>query len=111
MSIRIGNGIGIAGALTLGLGVAGFALADSTEELEFQRRAASLGQAINADNSGRPAHCEELHRSIEDLRGRPQRRFSALEAYELECQGGGPRSFGTSPMDAQMPTFQSDIFR
>jgi len=105
------NRMRIVGALSLWLVVAGVGLADSTEELEFQRRAAARGQAINADDSGRPAHCDELQRSIQDLRGRPQRRFSALDAYELECQGGGPRSFGTSPMDAGMPTFQSDVFR
>lgn len=94
--------------LLLLLVVSGTGLADSTEELEFQQRAASLGKSITADNSSRPAHCMELQQTIENMRGRPQRRFTALEAYELECQGGTQRSFGTSPMDAGMPMFQGD---
>jgi len=100
----------IAGSLLL-LAVTGVGLADSTEELEFQRRAASLGKSITADNSSRPAHCMELQQTIENMRGRPQRRFTALEAYELECQGGAQRAFGTSPMDVGMPMYQGDIFR
>lgn len=99
------------GSLILLLGMAAGSWAADTEVTEFQQRATALGQSINAADSPRSAHCAELQQTIQALRGRPQRRFSALEAYEMECQGGYQRSFGISPMDAGVPAFQGGFYR
>ena len=31
-------------------------------------------------------HCKQLHRQMEELKGKPQRRHAVVERYRLECQ-------------------------
>ncbi|HEB97308.1 MAG TPA: hypothetical protein ENI96_12880 [Sedimenticola thiotaurini] len=100
----------VATGLMILLAAAAASAAERTEEAEFQQRAAALGQSINADNSSRAGRCMELQQQIGDLRGRPQRRFTALEAYEYECQGGGSRSLDSAPFDGGVPTFRNGFY-
>ncbi len=100
----------IAISVTMLLAAMAAAAGQDTEVTEFQQRAAALGQSINADNSTRAGHCAALQQQISDMRGRPQRRFTALEAYELECQGGGRRSFTTGPFDGGLNGFQNGFY-
>ena len=75
----------------LGLGlaisaVAASALASDYEVDEFERRARSLGESISAQDSEQSVRCQELGRQVEQLKGRPQQRYTAREAYLRECQ-------------------------
>jgi len=67
-------------------GISGMTLGDQTEVSDFERRAKGLGDTISSDNSKESARCQELHQEVEQLRGKPQRRYTARDAYELECQ-------------------------
>lgn len=53
---------------------------------DFDRRARALGETISADDSGESERCRELSRQVEQLRGKPQRRYAAQQDYLLECQ-------------------------
>ncbi len=46
------------------------------------------GQMMNPAPSELEAKCTELARQIELLRGKPQRRYIAIQRYDLECKGG-----------------------
>ena len=75
-------------AVMLLAGISVTTLGDQTEISDFERRAKGLGDTISSDNSGESARCQELRQEVERLRGKPQRRYSARDAYELECQRG-----------------------
>ncbi len=69
-------------------GISVTALGDQTEIDDFARRAQGLGDSISSDNSRESVRCQELRKEMERLRGRPQRRFTTRDAYNLECQRG-----------------------
>ena len=69
-------------------GISVTTLGDQTEISDFERRAKGLGDTISSDHSQESARCQELRQEVERLRGKPQRRYSARDAYELECQRG-----------------------
>lgn len=48
---------------------------------EFIKHSDSTAAATHAEK------CKALNKKINDLKGKPQRRFTALERYKLECQG------------------------
>ncbi len=62
------------------------AIADDTAAQEFQSQAQSLGESISSDNSGISEHCQRLAQDIADLKGKPQRRFTARQRYDQECR-------------------------
>ena len=35
------------------------------------------------------ARCAEMSRQIDELRGKPQRRYIVIKRYEIECKGAG----------------------
>ena len=59
---------------------------DDTATQEFQNRAQSLGESITKDNSGISDRCQRLLQDIQDLKGKPQQRFSARQLYDRECR-------------------------
>ena len=61
------------------------AIADDAATREFQKEALSLGKAIDNDNSGTYGRCQQLRQDVENLKGKPQRRFTARQIYEQEC--------------------------
>ena len=67
---------------------AGTAAAQKGESVMFGDEAPSL---MPEETAGEKAadRCEELRREADALRGRPQRRSSAMGIYEAECQGIG----------------------
>lgn len=74
--------------------------ADQSEASEFERRARSLGQSITDDNSGKSLHCQQLIREMEQLQGKPQRRYTVRQQYMLECQPDQMNSpLATEPSD------------
>lgn len=36
-------------------------------------------------NSAQSEHCKELHKKIDELKGKPQRRYAAAQRYKAEC--------------------------
>ncbi|MDH3282508.1 MAG: hypothetical protein OEQ18_15455 [Gammaproteobacteria bacterium] len=38
------------------------------------------------DSESKLAHCEELRKRIDELKGKPQRRKAASDRYDLECR-------------------------
>ncbi len=74
----------LAGLLSVFVGAG--PLADNTAVEEFERKAQSLGESISADNSGLSVRCRDLARQVEELKGRPQRRYSAQQDYLQECE-------------------------
>ena len=61
------------------------AIANDTAAQEFQSQAQSLGESISSDNAGISEHCQRLAQDIADLKGKPQRRFTARQRYDQEC--------------------------
>jgi len=84
-------------ALTLGLCYEVTA-ADSASR-EFERQAEALGQSISESNAPESAHCATLRKEIETLKGSPQRRHTAREAYRTECLRHAPGGADTKPRD------------
>ena len=74
------------------LTAASVAVADQREVSEFERQAQGLGKAINSEHSAESRHCRELRQEVERLRGKPQRRATARNTYERECQRSSPPS-------------------
>lgn len=58
---------------------------DQSEISDFERRAQSLGQSISSENSPKSSRCEQLVRDMEQLRGRPQLRYTVRQEYMQEC--------------------------
>ena len=65
------------------------AIANDTAAQEFQSQAQSLGDSISSDNSGISDYCQRLAQDIADLKGKPQRRFTARQRYDQECRRSG----------------------
>jgi len=59
---------------------------DDTAAREFQNEAQSLGESISSDNSGISDRCQRLFQNVQDLKGKPQQRFSARQLYDRECR-------------------------
>lgn len=75
------------------------AVAQDMSPEEFAARAASLGQTVNSGGV-ESSECLELKRRVEELKGRPQLRYSAMQQYKTRCGGPSeplfPASVGTA---------------
>ena len=72
---------------------------------EFQNQAKSLGESITKDNSGISDHCQRLFQDIQDLKGKPQRRYTARQLYDRECRRS--MSYPDSEFGGEQPGFPS----
>jgi hypothetical protein len=89
-AIDMGKIIGMSLSLSLSLMLvacsAVYADADQNAISDFERKAQSLGESISADDSAESERCRELGSEVEQLAGKPQRRYAARQDYLLECQ-------------------------
>ena len=78
---------------------------DDTAAREFQNQAQSLGESITKDNSGISDRCQRLLQDIQDLKGKPQRRYTARQIYDRECRRS--MSYPDSEFGGEQPGFPS----
>lgn len=62
--------------------------AEKGQSIMFDQKPNPVYQQDNRETLAdeRDRHCKELSRKIEQLKGKPQRRYAAAERYKAECQ-------------------------
>lgn len=71
---------------TLGLCLLAYpALAEKAPSVMFQPPEQTISGTPPLETSSEGDHCEKLLQKVERLKGKPQRKHSMLERYELEC--------------------------
>jgi hypothetical protein len=60
-------------------------LAEKAPSVMFDPPEQSITGTPSLENPSGGDHCEDLLQKIEQLKGKPQRKHSMMERYELEC--------------------------
>jgi len=92
--------VGVVAAIVLA-GLSITASGETSEVTEFERKAKSLGESISSETAKESKHCSELRQNVEQLKGKPQRRYTAKEVYESECIRNDAPAYGSTGIIGQ----------